>query len=505
VEIKRAYYRRGLIIIAFLGVLFLISYYAIEKWRGQTIERNSALCKEIALELLDASKEKIEYLVDKDCFENEDIGTQRLKAIDSTLTILTNNLLSSHKGFEGGFFISHINQFAGYSYPTSEPPKPVYGPPPRSYNIIKEQCLKSISQGKLISGLHGFDPAVFPLVTVPVRNNDDVVGAIWVRKHIERELPLVKLQNVINVAFIFLIISVIILLWFSYSLRLNIQSIRNDLQIVHQDSNFRLQNRGRLFTGIIKSINKTLESLHLENYEKRRLEKKLLQKEKMASIGRVVAGVAHEVRTPLAIIKTRMQMWQKSLNEGNKRNAAQKFITEDSIKLVVNETDRLSNLIKRLLIYSKPINKSFVKTNIWDLIKETIRLVQIQKDNPDIDFNMVEKEVPEIMVEKNSLQQVFINVFSNSVEAMPKGGTINIKIETINNHIVIEIEDEGVGIPFEIFENIFEPFVTSKTSGVGLGLSISYEIIKAHNGEIQFENLKYGGVKCTIKLPLTTK
>lgn len=501
---RRKYIKKGVIFIAVLAALFLISFFIIKEWRHKTVRKNSILCNRVALQLADVSKEKIQYFGNKTYFELVDISSKELTIIDTALTAIVDNLLSKHNGLEGGYFFHNLDKFVGYSYPSSEPPKPVYGPPPRSYNIIREQCLKSINEDTLLSELHGFDPAVFPLVTIPIKYNKDIVGTIWIRKHIERELPLIKLQNVINVAVIFLVISVVILLWVSYSLKINIQSIRNDLEIVHQVPDFRLQNRGRLFTGIINSINKTLERLHLENYQKRQLEYKLLQKEKMASIGRIVAGVAHEVRTPLANIKTRMQMWQQNLKDGNANTAASEFITEDSIKLVVNETDRLSNLIKRLLIYSQPINRKFESTDIREFLKEIIKLIQIQKNNPNIHFNFIENDIPKIKADPYSLRQVFINVLSNSIEAMPKGGTITIKISNVYDDIIVEIDDEGEGIPADIFDKIFELFVTSKSSGVGLGLSISYEIIKAHNGEIFYENMKNGGVKCTIKLPLNT-
>lgn len=437
-------------------------------------------------------------------FSSTELSLSQQTHLDTTLSNITKEVLSDHIGLEGGFYFHRIDKFEGYSYPSSRPPKPVYGPPPRSYNIIREQCLKSIDQRKDFIELHGFDPAVFPLMTLPIYSNEKIIGVIWVRIHIERELPLIKLQNVINIAAIILIISLLFVLWFIYQLRNNIESIRDDLENIQHNPNYRLQKRTKHFGEIVNSINLTLEKLQTRNQEKRQLEYKLLQREKMASIGRIVAGVAHEVRTPLAIIKTRIQMWQQLIKNKEDAEKNQELITIDAMEMVVNETNRLSNLIKRLLIFSRPINKKMIHTNIFDQLNETVKILQIQKKNENINFIFNNINIPNIEADINAIQQVFINIISNSMEAMPNGGCITINTQTIENKSKIRIEfiDEGSGIPDHIIDKMLELFVTSKPSGVGLGLSICNEIIKAHNGEIFFKNRNQGGVKCTIILPI---
>ncbi|MBN2237351.1 MAG: hypothetical protein JW729_07310 [Bacteroidales bacterium] len=465
------------------------------------------MCKAHADELLLESKEEIDYLGTTSLFQNTEIANSLFQNLDSILTQKTEQVLGEHEGLEGGFYFFRADKFAGYSYPTSPSPIPVYGPPPRSYNIIKEQCLKAINENNSILELHGFDPALFPLMTIPISYQNEIIGAIWVRIHIERELPLIKLQSVINIATGFLIVILIFVLWGFYTLRTKIQSIRDEIEKINLDPEYRLQNHGQLFSVIVSSINLTLEKLRSGNQERRDLEYKLLQREKMASIGRIVAGVAHEVRTPLAIIKTRIQMWQQALKENQETDNNHNVITADTMELVVNETNRLSNLIKRLLILSRPINKKMVKTNLVEQIKETVKILQIQKGITNIEFKINEVSIPTIIADSNSTQQVFLNIISNSMEAMPDGGTITINFQAIeeNSKIRIEILDEGSGIPEQIFDKMFELFITSKPTGVGLGLSISNEIMKAHSGKIFFENREERGAKCTILLPVAQK
>jgi len=502
-KIKRKFQKNSVLFTIILASLVLISYNVINNWHKKTIAKNSVLCNATARKLLMISKENIENFGRKSYFSMAELSPTQQEEMDITLTKITEEILAENIGLEGGFYFNGIDKFLGYAYPTSSPPIPVYGPPPRSYNIIREQCLKSITQNSYLLELHGFDPAVFPLMTIPVKFQNKIVGTIWVRIHIERELPLIKLQNVVNIAAVILIISLLFVLWFTYQLRENIQSIRDELEKIHLNPNYRIQNREKLFREIVSSINLTLEKLESGNHQRRSLERKLLQREKMASIGRIVAGVAHEVRTPLAIIKTRIQIWQQLLKEQKLSGNKQELITEDAMELVVNETNRLSNLIKRLLIFSKPINKTMFNINLLDQIRETINILQIQKENSNIEFIINNNDDPFIEADANSIQQVFINILANSMEAMPRGGKITINIKSVaNDRLMIEFIDTGEGIPEHIFDRMFELFVTSKSSGVGLGLPISYEIIKAHNGEIFFENLDQGGVKCTILFPI---
>ena len=486
---------KGILIIA----IMLISVLSIEKWHDNTVEKGTSRCEKIAglvFNYLHGTIEKNYLFYRQDSFS--------FSTFDSLLSSAFDTILINYQDFEGGFYLAEQDKFLGYSYPTSDPPKPIYGPAPRSYNIIRDQCRKTIAERQSYLEIHRFNPAMFPLATQPVVIGDEVIGCIWTRVHIERDLPLVRLQSILNFAVIFLILVLVLIIWFLNKVRKNVEMIKHGLSKIHEDPAYRLEEEGKMFREIVKSVNETLDKLQSKNQQNRELERKLVQEEKMASIGKIVAGVAHEVRTPLAIIKTRVQMWKMKLEENEQPSTEESRMMKDSIDLVITETDRLSNLVKRLILISKPIKKNLEWVNIRELMQDSVKIVKIQIGNPGVIFNLFEEDYKPVEGDKNALQQVLVNVLMNSVESMPEGGVITVHAELKNDAFLkIEISDEGQGIPADAFNRIFDLFFTTKSSGVGLGLSISREIIGSHKGEIYFENLEPKGARCTIILPFS--
>ena len=158
-------------------------------------------------------------------------------------------------------YVRSIDDFIGYSFPTSPPPIPVYGPPPRSHVIIRDQALETIRENTPIVDVHAFDPAVFPLATVPVRMDGQAAGAVWVRVHIERDLPVARLKQIINFATILFLFGFVVMAIISIFLRSGIQSIRRELDNTYHNPGYRLKRRGGWFGFIPASINDMLDSL----------------------------------------------------------------------------------------------------------------------------------------------------------------------------------------------------------------------------------------------------
>jgi two-component system, NtrC family, sensor histidine kinase HydH len=418
---------------AFITAIFLtilvtlaaiIVYSSLSKWHDTLVEKNKVVCELYAAKLHDSAEYSLKYLGEKGLLENKNLSSSEIKLIDTTLRRLTTEQLKVQAGLEGGFYFSAPDEFYGYSFPTSPPPVPVYGPPPRSYNIIKEQALKSIKEKKPITDLHSFDAAVFPLATRQISYNSKVVGAIWVRIHIENNLPILKVKQVINTTAIVSITGFLILMLFSALLIGEVRGIKKEMGNLRTDPSFRLHKRRGIIGYIASTINKMLDTIEEENKKRQILERQLNQKDNLASLGNMIAGVAHEVKTPLAIIKTRIQMWQQVVR-GNVHIA--ESISPESMQIVIDEINRLSNLVKRLLIFSRPIDQNLKPTDVNKLIKEVVSFINIKRDSKEITLTCnLNPEIPLLPLDMNSIKQVILNILDNSVEAIPEKGTITI-------------------------------------------------------------------------------
>jgi len=480
-------------------------YSSLSKWEESLVEKNKSVCDLYSGKLYEAAMVSMDSLYSLGLLTSDELTLAAFRLVDSTLKEISERELKVLTGLDGGFYLVFADGFYGYSFPTSPPPVPVYGPPPRSYNIIKDQSLRSIMENRPITDVHSFDAAFFPLATRPMVVDSQVVGAVWVRIHIENDLPVIKLKQIVNVTALISILGFLILMLLSALLGGEIKGIKQEMEQIRHNPSLRLRRRWGIFGYITSNINYMLDTIEEEVNQRLILERQLSQKEKLASLGNMIAGVAHEVKTPLAIIKTRIQMWQKAIRETPE---ICEQISSESMQLVIDETNRLSTLVNRLLVFSRPIDKRMKPTDINGLVKEVVNFVSMGLNETNISVSLsLSPDLPLIETDESSVREVIINIMDNSVEAMPEGGSIKIStgIDSENNKLVIEVTDQGNGISSDIIDKVFDPFFTSKETGAGLGLSISYQIIKAHNGEISFSENPGAGMKCIIKLPIIKK
>ncbi len=503
-KINKSRLNTVLIILTIALVIYGFSNLAvtfINRWRDDIIDSHSVMTEIIAHQLQQYSEAVFSERDVQDILAGDLLVTRDLAYVDSALKTLSNVTLAEISGLEGGFYLAGFDEFVGYAYPTLPPPKPVYGPPPRSYDIIRQQILETINGNQAIIKLHQFDPAIFPLATLPIVVNNDIVGAAWVRIHIERKLPAYRLREILKVVATVSVTGFIIAVIIFLNLQKRTRNIRIGLETIQKNPRYRFNIQGGTYGFIADSINTLVDNLDRENKALQKLEKELHQREKLASLGKLVAGVAHEVKTPLAIIKTRVQLWQRRLKRNN--TSPDDIITPESMELVVQEINRLSNLVNRLLVFSKPRNTNLKAKNINDLVLQTTSFLRTENANIIIEENL-SADLPVIPVDPNAIHQVLLNIITNSIQACDGDGKIVIAtaINRPNNLLAIQIEDNGCGIPDKALDKIFDPFFTTKEGGAGLGLSISYEIIKAHEGTISFNNINGGGTRCLIQLPI---
>jgi two-component system, NtrC family, sensor kinase len=252
---------------------------------------------------------------------------------------------------------------------------------------------------------------------------------------------------------------------------------------------------------------KTLEDrVEQKTRELKRAHDHVLHSEKMASIGKMAAVVAHEINNPLSGILTYARLLQKWLErgtmQGEKRQEA-----EECLSLIASESRRCGDLVKNLLTFSRSAPMNAEPTDLNLVIDRCVRLVQHQLELGAIQLHTdLGSSLPKVHGDPSQIEQVVLALVMNAIDAMPRGGNLWLQTRLNENQqeLELEVRDDGMGIPPEILPQIFEPFLTTKeaTHGVGLGLAISHSIIERHRGRIEVQSESGKGTRFTITLPL---
>jgi two-component system NtrC family sensor kinase len=251
----------------------------------------------------------------------------------------------------------------------------------------------------------------------------------------------------------------------------------------------------------VEASNKELEVAY-EMLKQR--QEQLIRSEKMAALGQLSAGIAHEIRNPLTSIKIFIQSLGKEIDLDD--------LQKEDFRIVMKEIDRINENITRFLNFARPEEPLFQAIDVSALVKETVNLLAAKIKNSGIRLDIsLPEEHPPVEGDPKQLVQVFLNLLLNAIEAMPQGGTLTISSSVKVNpdsrqgFLQLVIKDTGHGVPEKDRPYLFDPFFTMKTGGTGLGLSIVYSIIQKHNGRIEVESELEKGSSFILSLPVQTE
>jgi len=257
---------------------------------------------------------------------------------------------------------------------------------------------------------------------------------------------------------------------------------------------------------LAENLNMMIEKLNVARKEAEQYHQELIQRaDRMASIGELASGIAHEIRNPLAGIQGAIQI----LSDAFPKTDSRREITDE----IQKQISKMERLVKDLLNYARPVPTNYLPTDINQLVEKVLSFFVTQRGRKEdiLIERRFSSSLPMTMIDPNSMEQAFLNIILNAQKAMPKGGTLRVSTLLLNREedskedghrrIQIVFEDTGIGIPEENLPKIFNPFFSTRSDGTGLGLSITKNIVEQQGGKIEAESQVHAGTKFIITLP----
>ena len=242
---------------------------------------------------------------------------------------------------------------------------------------------------------------------------------------------------------------------------------------------------------------KSEEELKKAYTELQKTQQALIHSEKLAALGRFSAGIAHEIRNPLANISASAQF------------CLSKYEIDKNMKkhfdVILRNTETANRIIRELLDFTSPRETILVPGSLTEVLDRVCELVKTRCTKHNVELvRKFSDNLPQIPLNEKKLEEAFMNFLSNAIEAMPEGGKLTVKASMLKNYnsLHISFSDTGIGISAEDMDKVLEPFFTTKDDGTGLGLSLAYHIINTHSGEVYFESHKGKGTTVTVKFPM---
>jgi len=232
--------------------------------------------------------------------------------------------------------------------------------------------------------------------------------------------------------------------------------------------------------------------------EKKELERQLLRTEKLSSLGKLSAGIAHEINQPLTGVLTFAHLLARKFKNDEQ--------TRKDLEIIVRETTRIRGIVQGILDFAREMPMQRQVRRVQDVLEQTLQIIVHQQRFFGIELKRdYDTSVPDIVIDSNLMEQVFMNIILNACDAMKGSGTLTLKIHQTNGWVDVIFADTGGGMPDAVIDKIFDPFFTTKDStegmGMGLGLAVSYGIVKNHNGDILVTSKEGVGSTFTVRLP----
>jgi signal transduction histidine kinase len=423
------------------------------------------------------------------------------------MALVSRIVLQNLDGVGGGFYSSSADSLVGNFYPTGEASLESAENriiPDTEHHAVLQIARTAVATRQSSERVITNSSGLLLVSAIPIRDGYSVVGSAWAVKRLPDAPGANRFRAYLITAGLAAaaLASVLLTLLVIRNLQGGVRKIENGLQALEGNlsSQINTEDEPTEIQHVVQAINRLGATLKEKiNYEKQ-MEEQLRHSERLASLGRLVAGVAHEVRNPLATIRLRVQMCRRDATEAK---------IKESCFIALEEIERLNGIVNRLLNFARPIQLELEPVDLRSLVRERVHSfeefalshrVQLMTNLPSRNFLT--------LVDKDRMAQVFDNIIQNALEAMSdQGGTLSV---TLASHpkknekgagVCVEFQDTGKGMNSSVVGHVFDPFFTTKPSGTGLGLSISHELVRAHGGEIKIESQEGRGTNVRVTIP----
>jgi signal transduction histidine kinase len=418
------------------------------------------------------------------------------QASDDALFAVTTAVLQNERGTEGGFYSFRGDKLLGYAFPTHEGLSVKRDIPPIERPIIEDVARQAAKQSHNVSYVYRGARDVIVFEAAPVIVNGNVVGSAWAMKRLPglRSQGDLKLSLAVAGFVLLSLICVLLAFFVARDLGASVTRIEDRLHQLDRD----LASPPENFIGVMelariyRGVNQLAESLRQRIEQERGLREQLRHKERLAALGQVAAGVAHELRNPLATIRLRAQMTQRAVSDPSLQRGC---------AMMLEEISRLDTMVERLLYFARPLNLKLEPFDLSALALECAEALRGLSRNDSVHVSCQPGVNVTVRGDRAKIRQVLDNILSNALEALDSSGSVDVKTRTQDGFAIVECTDNGHGIPEDIRGRVFDPFFTTRAHGTGLGLSIAYEIVQAHGGWVTISPANAGGTVVSVHLP----
>lgn len=445
--------------------------------------------------MVNATVQGMTEVLDRTQEFNYPLTKNDISIISNAFDTIAKPLSDGNPGVRLGLYIPETNDLYVYGFLHQYRPQTPEEIKAREYRILDEAAsgLVAVKATKeplsRIAGSLGNQTFEY---LMPVMRRGELIAIAWADEQVHPVFAQSRQFSLITrcLTLLGLIFGLGAALYVIHNLATEVQMIKNGILSMEEDSDKRLQSMPGEIGEVVQAINNMADNLN----EKKRLEEELRRSERLVALGRLVTGVAHELRNPLAIVKATVQTM-----EGEFKTHPE--VTEYT-KVICEQIDRGNRVIQELLDFGRPSKPIVSPTQLNLLLESVLTFTYPMLRQHKIDLEkQFDPNLPLVNIDMDRIKQVFVNLILNAIQAMPGGGKLIISSIINGQSIEVNFSDSGSGIEANDLPRVFDPFYTTRNDGAGLGLSICYQIIHIHGGKIWVSETSSQGTTMTVSIP----